>query len=143
MHLSGENRRSPEKFTELDFYLKYSVPVDIVTLTAGHYWYLYPDADDDLADTAEVFAGISLDVPLSPSLTFYQDYREFDNQYYDLSFSHQFKDGALGEGFNVTPFVSFGFASNADKVYEDDGLETITVGASSEAALGDISIVLR
>lgn len=46
----------------------------------------------------------------------------------------------MGEGFNVTPYVNFGFADDR-VIYADTGLVQATFGISSELALGDVSVV--
>ncbi len=138
-HLSGEGgQSSSEKFTEIDYTAAYSFQAGISTLSLGHVWYNYPDGDDHISDTGEVFAGISLDTILTPTLTAFQDYKEYDAQYYELGISHTFNLDCLGEGFNATPFATFGFASNASKVYAQDGLVQTTFGVSFDSKLGDL-----
>lgn len=140
-HLSAEGDRKAEGFTELDETVEYSISLGVASLAVGHVWYTYPINDDDIADTAEVYGSVSLDVPASPSLTVYHDYREFDVQYYSLGFEHTLEIPALGEGFAMTPYVDFGFATNAEKVYSDDsGLMHVTYGLAFDLPLGDVSV---
>lgn len=148
MHLSGEGDRQDEKFTELDETLTYTINVGAATLQLGNAWYTYPDDSDEIVDTAEVFGVVSIDdssfntlFSLTPTLSVYHDYREFDAQYYELNFSHTVEPEWLGEGFNATPFVAFGFASNAEKVYDNNGLVQITWGVSSTVPLGELSLI--
>lgn len=140
-HLSGEGGESAtDKFTEVDHTLFYSYSMkDVATLSLGHIWYTYPGYD--ITDTKEFFASLALALPLNPVLSAYQDYDAFDLQYYELGLSHTLKVDSLGKGFNVTPFVTFAFASNSEKVYENDGLVHTTFGASFDAKLGDVSLV--
>jgi hypothetical protein len=146
MHTSAEGDRQAEKFFEMDEDLTYSYTWDPVTFTVGNYWYTYPDDSDDFNDTAEFLVGASLDdselspFPLNPTLTWYKDYREFETSYFELTFSHTVETDALGKGFATTPYVTFGFAANADKVYEDDGLEHVAVGTSFDLKVGDIAL---
>ncbi len=148
-----ETQQRPS-FFELDPTISYDWTYDIVTLSAGHIWYTDPGSgqniktfvNGDLAfaaetapDSAEFYGGISLDLPGEPQFTVYHDYRALDYQYYGLSFRHRFETPALGEDFNLTPFVLFGFASNAndDKlIYNGNGLEHINIGISTTAKLG-------
>lgn len=143
-HTSAENDTRTKKFTEVDYTLSYSIPVDIVSLSAGHLWYTYPHESDDLdiPDTGEYFVAASLDTLLSPTFSYFRDYDAFDANYYELSFSHLIEPGCpcLGEGFNITPYVAFGFASDAEKVYADDGLVHVTFGVSSDLKLGNIAV---
>ena len=140
-HLSGEGDRQAEKFTEVDYTLSYDISLGIASIGLGHVWYTFPDSDDGIDDSAEFFASISFDTLLSPSFSFYHDYDAFDAQYYELGLSHTLECSYLGEGFNITPFVNFGFASNAEKVYADSGgLVQITYGAYFDLDLGDIAV---
>ena len=140
-HLSAENNDDQaERFTETDFTISYDIPFDILTLTLGPVWYTYPD-DDGLPESAEYFASLAVDTILTPTFSFYKDYREYDNEYYEISFSQEVECACLGEGFNFTPSAALGFASNAEKIYsEDSGLMFVGVGLSSDLALGDITV---
>ena len=143
-HLPAEGDRQDEKFSEVDYTLEYGITFEPFELAVGHYWYSYPtDNTNSMKRTAEYYATAALlDTPLNPTLGFYQDYDEYDNQYYELGFSHTIECPALlGEGFNMTPYATFGFASNSEKVYADDGLVHITVGASFNLKLGDIDVI--
>lgn len=148
MHLSGEGDRQEEKFTELDETIAYQTSWDPVTLKVGHVWYTYPADSDDITESAEFFATAVIDdssfnplLPLSPTLSVYHDYDAFDAQYYELGLSHAFTWDALGEGFNFTPFVAFGFASSAEGVYTENGLVQVTCGTSFTAQIGDVAVV--
>lgn len=144
MHLSAEGDRQDEKFTELDESITYTLEVaDVVGIKLGHLWYTYPKSSDDINDTAEFFGSIYVlhcPIGLNPVFNIYKDYRDIEYTYYELGFSHTFETDALGKGFNVTPYTTFGFASNAETVYADNGLETVTVGVSSALTLGDINV---
>ncbi|MCB0317549.1 MAG: hypothetical protein KDD56_02245 [Bdellovibrionales bacterium] len=138
-HLSGEGGKSTAtKFTEIDYTASYDVSFDNVGLSFGHIWYTYPADSDGINDTSEFFASIAFDTFLTPTVSAYHDYEEFDAQYYELGLSHTVETDALGDGFNMTPYVTFAFASNADKVYADDGLVHVTFGVSFDAAIGDV-----
>lgn len=148
MHLSGENDNGPEKFTELDATIAHAITFEPLTLKVGAVWYTYPDDDDNIDNTGEFFGVVSLDdselngvFTLSPTVSVYHDYDEYDAQYYELGLSHAFATDALGEGFEVTPFVAFGFASNAEKYYADDGVVQATYGVSLNAQVGDLAVV--
>ncbi len=144
-HLSAEGDRQAEKFFEMDDSLTWEKSFGDFTVKAGHLWYTYPDDSDDINDTAEFFGGISYDdsaspFSLAPSFLYSRDYRDLDYNIYDFTISHTFECPSLGKGFNMTPFALFEFASNAEKVYEDNGLEQITVGSSFDMSLGDLSV---
>lgn len=142
------------KFYELDITASYDVSFDIVTLSTGHIWYTDPGYGQDTAfvngekveigeiapDTGEFYAGLSLDLPGQPIFTFYHDYRELEYQYYSLGFSETLScEPVLGEDFNITPFVNFGFASSAAddiSVYNSNGLVHISTGVKFDVDWG-------
>ena len=146
MHLSGEGDKQAQKFTEIDESITYSLELEPVTLKTGILWYTYPDGDDDIKDTSEVFASVGLDdskwlpFALNPIFSVYEDYRVFDAWYYELGFSHTFECDCLGKGFSTVPYVTFGFASSAESEYADNGLEHVTIGTSFPLTTGDISV---
>lgn len=115
-------------FTEIDYMASYTLPIESLSLSIGHLWYTFPKGKnkDFLIDNSnEFFLEVALEeAPLSPKFTFYKDYDLFKNEYYDLNLSHTLKSDSL----NIAPSVNFGFASNAEKVYIDDGLIEITLG---------------
>jgi hypothetical protein len=130
-----------EKFNEVDYLLDYTYDLGTAALSVGHIFFTFPDSPSDWTDTNEVYAAIALDLPLSPKFTAYHDYDEADSQYYTLDLSNTVECPALGDGFNFTPYVQFGFASNADKVYVDDGLVHTTFGVTTDLSLGDIAVI--
>ncbi|MFN8390540.1 MAG: TorF family putative porin [Bdellovibrionota bacterium] len=147
MHTSAEGDRQEEKFFELDKTISYAYDFDKLSFKTGFLWYFYPDSSDDINDTSEYYVGLSYDdsevspFALNPSLTYYKDYREYDTSYFELTFSHAIETDALGKGFNTTPYVTFGFCGNSDKIYADDGLEFVAIGTSFNLTLGDIAVV--
>jgi hypothetical protein len=137
-HLSADQKSGGDRFTEIDYTLKYSYSWEPVTIAAGYLWYRYPS--DDIVETEEFFATLSYDWDLlNPVVNFYHDTDAFDNQYYDLTLSHEFSD-VLGSETAITPYVNFGFASDADKVYEDDGLVVVIAGTSVSYDFGPITV---
>lgn len=140
-HLSGEGGKSTAtKFTEIDYTLSYTKTYDAFSFSLGHIFYTFPEDSDGIVNSNEIFASVGLNTLLSPTLSVFHDYRAYDNQYYELGFSHTFEDLGLGEGFNITPFVALGFVTDGDKAYQDDGLIHHTYGVSFDAALGDVTL---
>ncbi len=146
-----------QKFFELDTTLSYDVTFDKVTVSAGHIWYTDPGYGDDeffvngvrqslgerAPDSAEFYVGLALDVPLNPQFTLYYDYRTLEYFYYSLGLSHNFEVPALGEGFNITPFVVFGFAGSAADditIYNNNGLEHINLGVTTNLKWGILTV---
>ncbi len=76
-------------FTEVDLILEYAHTFDTdpgLTLLAGAAWYAFPASA--LKATAELYAGIGLDVPLQPQVTLYYDVAEVEGVYVQLSTRH-------------------------------------------------------
>ncbi|MEJ2646918.1 MAG: hypothetical protein P8016_00760 [Sedimentisphaerales bacterium] len=77
------------EFTEADYYLDYSgeVPgLKGVGFSVGAIYYDFPNTT--APSTTEVYGGLSLDAPLSPSVTFYNDIDEADGLYISASIEH-------------------------------------------------------
>ena len=146
-----------QKFFELDSTLSYDITVDIATLSVGHIWYTDPGYGDDeffvngvkqnlgerAPDSAEFYAGIALDLPLQPQLTVYYDYRTLEYYYYALGISHSLDVPAMGEGFSITPYATFGFAGSAAddiSVYNHNGLEHINLGLTTNLKWGVLNV---
>lgn len=96
-------------FTEIDLTADYSREFGPVTLAAGFVTYTFPNLTElGAVSTTEVYGGISLDVPLSPSLTSYVD---IDGQateganYTSLDLGHSFelyKSGDFAVGLDLS-----------------------------------------
>jgi hypothetical protein len=144
MHFSAETGRTEGRFTELDSTLEYSHAVGPFTLAIGHVFYSFSDYGDgsDIADTSEIYTTVAADVFLSPTFSFYHDYREFHAQYYELALSHEFTlPGAKTEDITLTPSIAFGFGSNTENLYADNGgFDQITTGVALSIPLGTLSI---
>lgn len=146
MHISGETTEPPEKYTELDGTISYEIGLGPIDLSVGHILYTFPGGTGRIKDSKEFFAGISADVLLHPYLAVYADYDEGDYQYYTLGMRQPIPVAQFGEGVELIPYVTFGLASNADDVkngyiiYEEDGLEHIDVGLSSDIPYGKSTV---
>ena len=146
MHLSAEGDRQAEKFFEMDETLTYTINVEPLVIRAGHIWYSYPDGNDPVKDTNEAFVTLVLNdegmtpFSLTPTFSVYEDYREFDTQYYEFGISHSFHPDSFAENIKIVPFAAFGFASNAEKAYDDNGLVQITEGVSLPINAGPFTI---
>ena len=87
--------------------------------------------------------GFSLDLPLNPSFTFYNDYDEARYQYYTLGFREPIPLPFGQDQLELTPYVVFAFAENADDgpiFYIDDGLVHIDLGASLDIQLDNFFV---
>ena len=143
MHFSADGASEGiNEFFEYDQTFAYDISFDLVTLSVGHVWYTYPD-NDEIPTTAEIIASVSVDTLLSPTLTFYHEYREYEAQYYEVNLSHKFDLEEKGVA-SVTPFVNMGFATNSEAIYGDaDGYVQTTIGVSAEVPLGPLVLQPR
>ena len=142
--LPGETNEPPEKFREVDYTLFYDFTMDIATLSLGHIWYTFPGEEEGFIETQEFYVGVSADVPLNPSLTFYNDYDEAEYQYYTLRLSESFSFPSVTDELVYRPYVTFAFATSADDgpiLYEDEGLVHVDIGIALELQVGDILLV--
>lgn len=140
MHIPGDGVRKGSKFTQLDQSFFYDVSLGPITFSLGHVWYTYPDGEDSLSDTAELYQAIAFDSILNPKFSAYEDYRTTDTRYFEFSLSQSVETDTFGKGFHFTPFVTFGFSTHGTKVYGDDGLVQVTYGAYTELPLGKLKI---
>lgn len=80
---------------ELDFTITYDRNLgeqyENVGITAGYIQYTFPNAKKGERISGELFAGLSLDIPGSPSLTLYRDFGLFDELYVNGSIGHEFQ----------------------------------------------------
>jgi len=92
---------------EVDIVLDYSTDLsETVSLSVGNILY---DVDG-LSDTNELYLGLGLNVPLSPALTIYRDYDEFDTTYITLG---------LGQDLSVNEQLSLSFGATGSYLMDD------------------------
>ena len=141
MHFSADSDKTEERFTEFDGTLRYEIEAGPATVALGHLWYTYPHPWNrtSIPHTNEFFGSLSFALPVVPTLSVYEDYEEFHNQYYELALSHEFSR-LWGPETSFALYASFGFASNAEKVYDENGLEQVTVGMLVTLPIGPFSL---
>lgn len=101
--------------TETDLTLSYSYSYKFIGLEVGYIHYSL----DGVEDTQEVYGGVSLDVPLNPSVTYYYDYDVGDGGYLLL---------AIGESFSVNKMLA---KINMDPTLTIKREVTLNLGASA------------
>jgi uncharacterized protein (TIGR02001 family) len=104
--------------TEIDYYASYAIPLgDKVKLSSGFINYTFPHTT--FYSTTEVFAGIALDVPASPSITTYldEDLAEGGN-YTSLDLSHSFPLGEKKDDWGLALALGGHVAYANHKYYE-------------------------
>lgn len=89
-----------DEWTEVDYTLDYTESLgvlasslEILSASVGYTYYTFPNLDAD-DDSHEVYAGLSLDTLLSPSLIAYCDFGQGDGTYYEAGVSHSLSLGA-------------------------------------------------
>jgi len=123
------------EFTEYDWTVGYAdkVPgLDFLNYSVGMIYYHFPS---ETFSTTEVYAGLGLDMPLSPTVTVYRDIDEADATYVAFSISH-----SVEKIFELSPEMPVGMTASAsigwgNKAYNDyywSGLE--------ENALNDLTL---
>lgn len=131
------NRNSGE-FTEVDQYLDYSADVPGLEGLGFSLGLIYYDFPGTLYPrTAEVYWGLSLDAPLSPSVTFNHDIDEADGLYVSVGLGHSMeKILELGPEAPVAMELSanYGWADRSYNQYywglNDSGANDLTLSAS-------------
>ncbi len=74
------------KFNEIDWTLSYGLSLPMLELGAGFIYYDFPNSEAEA--TTEFFIGAAANVPLSPSLTIYQDIDAVKGAYWEAGISH-------------------------------------------------------
>jgi hypothetical protein len=116
LDLTDENGNKGE-FSEIDLTLDYSgqVPgIDLVSYSLGVINYNFPASGAD--DTWEIYGGLGLDIPASPSVTVYHDVDEVQGTYVSFGIGHSFEnlfkiDSDTGVGLDLSASIGWGSAS--------------------------------
>ena len=112
MDLDNVNDNKNE-FNEIDYTLSYSVPVNILTFTAGVLHYDFPNTE--FLDTTEIIAGVSAALPLSPSITSYWDVDAVKGVYVTADLAPSFPLPAVSSSFTWSIDPSIGLGWGTDK----------------------------
>ena len=132
--MTNENGEEWE-FTEVDYYVDYSGDLaEGIGYSIGYIYYEFPQAG---GDTQEVYAGMSFDTFLSPSVTWYYDFDAVDGSYvaFGLGHSVEVSDGlALDLGMNL----GWGDSSYNSAYWgvDDDGFNDLTLSVGLPIELG-------
>jgi uncharacterized protein (TIGR02001 family) len=87
------------EFIEYDYYADYTTTIaEGVDLSVGVINYYFPSGED----TTEIYAGLAFDLPLSPSVTIYNDVDEVNGSYVSFAVGHSVDEiASLGDGMPV------------------------------------------
>ncbi|MBN2581969.1 MAG: MipA/OmpV family protein [Planctomycetes bacterium] len=107
MDLTSVNRNEGD-FNEVDVSVDYSMSlVGPLGGSVGMVFYTFPNTR--FASTTEFYAGLNLDVPLSPSVTAYFDVDEAEGVYLTTDIGHSFELPQLAEYMTWSIDLSLGF----------------------------------
>lgn len=126
----GENGESGD-FTEIDYIFKYAGELNKLKYGIGYIYYDYPHTA--YSCTYEVFGNIGYDMPFSPTLTIYRDFKDADGWYMTFGLSHEI---VLKKLLNSTLMLSgtAGFSSeNHTELYYGEDSTTCTDSLFSAA----------
>jgi hypothetical protein len=131
------------EFTEYDWTIGYAdkLPgVDILKYSVGVIYYHFPSTT---VSTTEVYGGLGLDVPLSPTVTIYRDVDEIKGTYVAFSVSH-----SVEKIFELSSDMPVGMTASAsvgwgNKTYNkgywsnsDDSSKSVDSSALNDLTLG-------
>jgi len=125
------------EFTEYDWTIGYAGKfpgVDILKYSVGAIYYYFPSLTDD-GDTMEIYAGLGLDVPLSPTLTVYRDVDEADSTYAAFSISH-----SIEKIFELSPDMPVGMTASASAGWGNAAYNKFYWGGLNESSLQDLTV---
>lgn len=94
------------KLNEFDFLAEYSFNLDKVSLTVGLLRYTFPNTDFD--STTEFYGTISLDSPLNPSVTIYQDIDLVEGTYLSFAVSESLPLEGTFHTFDLGATLGYG-----------------------------------
>ncbi len=128
LELTDETDHKGE-FTEVDYALDYSgqVPgVEVLGFSVGVIYYDFPNTDFD--GTTEIYWGLSLDVPASPSLTVYRDLDEVEGTYVSAGVAHSVESllefgSDMPVGLEASASIGWGDSSYNEGYWGTDGGE--------------------
>jgi hypothetical protein len=113
LELTNINDKSGD-FSELDYSLDYSDALPVIEglgYSVGVIYYDFPGSTASgtrTPDTTEIYWGLNLDIPLSPSVTVYHDVDEAEGSYVSLSAGH-----SIEKIIKLGPDVPVGMEINA------------------------------
>lgn len=133
----GNISENTGELNEIDLTLDYSTDLgDLVSLSVGNILYNV----DGLADTNELYLGVTLNTILEPTLTVYYDYDEFNTVYTTLGVGHSF-DIADKTSLSLGATASYLMDDENGYGTNDDWLHNLEVSAGVDyAATENITI---
>ena len=95
--------------SELNYIIDYTHEFDKFSLSVGYIYYDFPDAH---GESKEFYVGGGLNIPLSPTLTYYHDYGDEDTggsngDYYVLELSHSLPVGDTSVSLDLSGHIGY------------------------------------
>lgn len=118
----GDQPDSPLSYREHDFGVDYTFSIgEKVSLTAGALTYLYNEDVEvglEFLDTYEWYVIAAIDVPLSPTISYYRDFDEVGGGYLSIGVSHGWELGKVSPTVSLSAGFDFHYnnseASNGE-----------------------------
>ncbi|OGV67185.1 MAG: hypothetical protein A2498_06645 [Lentisphaerae bacterium RIFOXYC12_FULL_60_16] len=109
------------KFSEVDYYTYYTLPVKAAGITLGYNTYTYPEADD-IEDDVDVSLAVGLNCLLAPTVTAYYgiDGGIDKSLYVKTAVSHDF---TINDDLSINTAAALGYLSIDEG---DDGLSNVS-----------------
>lgn len=111
---SAGNAEYPGAWNETDFTLSYTKTLGLFNVGGGYIYYSLASLNRDAADrndSQELFASVSLNTLLTPTLTLYKEIDHYRNWYFTLGISH---------GFELSKMISLNLAATAGYLLSTD-----------------------
>lgn len=105
------DRDNEKSFNETDITLSYTHAIGKLSLTGGYIYYGTKYA----TETEEVFAKVSYDMLLNPTLSVYRDITSYPGTYVNLAIAHSF---ALGKDISLDLAASAGYFAGDDDSFK-------------------------
>jgi hypothetical protein len=136
------------ELTEIDYAIDYTntLPgLDIATFSVGAIYYSFFNLD--WPDTAEVYAGLGLDLPFEPAVRWYYDFDEIEGSYVQFSVGHTIEKIRSWRddfycGLQVGASVGYGTEGYNDGYFGVDqgGWNDLTLTAGLPICIGKLTI---
>ncbi len=127
---------SSHQVNEVDYTVDYSRDLGPVGISLGWIYYDFPRTGG--LDTQELYAGVSFNVPLSPSITVYRDIHEVDGTYINAAIGHDLQLTDLTT-LSLGASLAWGSESYHNGYFgvKDDSLSDYNLSAALAFALSD------
>ncbi|MDX9823050.1 MAG: hypothetical protein RBT20_14025 [Syntrophales bacterium] len=141
---SAASASYPGTWNETDLTLSYSKTVGLFNVGGGYIYYSLAPLNRDAADrndSQEIFAAVSLNTRLSPTLTVYKEIDHYRNWYFLLGVSHVFELNRTAS-LKLAASCSYLLSTDADAYPKYDGNAAATTDKFSNFHDGSVSASL-